>query len=40
VFALATPACDHYHRFSMIGSNANVLPAAIAAFAIIAPPAR
>jgi hypothetical protein len=40
VIALAAPAPDVYHRFSMIPANAKVLPAAIAAFAIIAPPAR
>jgi hypothetical protein len=40
VFALAARTRGVYHRFSMIGANAKVLPAAIAAFAIIAPPAR
>jgi hypothetical protein len=40
VFALAAGTRGVYHRFSMIGANAKVLPAAIAAFAIIAPPAR
>jgi hypothetical protein len=42
VFALAGRGLDDYHRFSMIAPTANVKvsPAAIAAFAIIAPPAR
>lgn len=42
VFALAGRGFADYHRFSMIAPTANVKvsPAAIAAFAIIAPPAR
>ena len=42
VFSLAARRCAVYHRFSMIAPTANVKvsPAAIAAFAIIAPPAR
>jgi hypothetical protein len=40
---LAAQRLADYHRFSMIATTANVKafpPAAIAAFAIIAPPAR
>jgi len=42
VYALAAQRRAVYHRFSMIAATANVkaFPAAIAAFAIIAPPAR
>jgi hypothetical protein len=42
VFSLAGRGPADYHRFSMIAPTANVKvsPAAIAAFAIIAPPAR
>jgi hypothetical protein len=42
VFAVAGRRPAVYHRFSMIAASANVkaFPAAIAAFAIIAPSAR